>query len=90
MDYCTGWFEGWWAHCCSAHDDGYLAQAGQVQPDVSLLTCVASSLPDVEWANLLAWLSVLIAMVMHVGVRVFGGFYYRRAGKEKGKEKAED
>lgn len=83
MNYCTGWFEGWWGHCCQAHDEGYDAQMGQVQPDIEILYCVATSLPDIEWAQAFGWVSVAVAVLMHLGVRFFGSGFYRRAGEKK-------
>ena len=45
MDYCTLWLEGWWAHCCQAHDTGYVRQIGQAAADNQLFLCVIQSLP---------------------------------------------
>lgn len=84
MDYCTGWFEGWWSHCCAAHDADYAAQVGQALADGGLALCVASSLPQLAADNPLlagaaALLSAGIGGIMWVGVRLFGRRYYRRA-----------
>ena len=75
-DYCTFWLEGWWAQCCQAHDDAYLAQSGQALADSDLLACVAQSAPT----PVLAAVSVVIAGLMYAGVRVFGARFYRKAG----------
>lgn len=74
-DYCTFWFEGWWAHCCKAHDDAYLAQAGKALADSDLLLCVAQSAP----APILAGVSAVIAGAMYAAVRVFGQRFYNKA-----------
>lgn len=71
MDYCTLWFEGWWAHCCAAHDLGYASgELPQAVLDAVLRACVADS---GAW-----WLSAPIAGAMYIAVRVFGRFYYKR------------
>ena len=73
MDYCTFWFEGWWAHCCQAHDDDYIAQVGRAIADWDLMTCVATAAPH----PVLAVLSVVIAVGMFLAVRLFGGRFYK-------------
>lgn len=87
MDYCTRWLEGWWAHCCAAHDSDYVAQVGQLLADERLQACVASTLP--AWAAdspVLAAaagaVSLVVSWVMYRGVRTFGRRYYARAGKQ--------
>ena len=75
MNYCTRWFEGWWADCCMAHDVDYAAQVGQAVADSGLFQCVAGSAPTPA----LAVISGAVAAVMYTGVRVFGGRFYRRA-----------
>lgn len=87
MDYCTLWFEGWWAHCCEAHDSDYSAQIGQVVADGKLLACVASSLPGAVVDNPVLALGAGIVsggvgLLMWAGVRLFGRRFYRRAGEE--------
>lgn len=74
-DYCTLWPEGWWASCCKAHDDAYLAQAGKALADSDLLVCVAQSAPT----PVLAAASAVVGLVMYVGVRAFGSRFYRKA-----------
>ena len=74
-DYCTLWPEGWWAACCKAHDDDYMAQVGQAVADTDLLACVATSAPT----PVLAAASAVVALVMYVGVRAFGARFYRKA-----------
>lgn len=86
MDYCTFFPEGWWAHCCEAHDLAYGAQVGQTLADGALALCVASSLPELAvdhpvLATVAAAGSVLIGVVMWLGVRFFGGRFYRNADK---------
>lgn len=85
MDYCTGFPEGWWQHCCQAHDAAYDLQIGKAQADRELLACVEEARPG--WADqyplMAAGLSDAIAIVMFAGVAVFGRRFYRRAGKKK-------
>ena len=93
MDYCTLWFEGWWAHCCAAHDQAYAEQVGQAAADAQLFTCVATSLgerlPDCvlsdPWiATVAVGLAMLVSggvgALMWLGVRLGGRLFYRRAG----------
>jgi hypothetical protein len=68
-DYCTLWPEGWWAHCCQAHDLAYAAQSGKAAADSALWQCVATSGEPASW---------VIGAVMFVGVTVFGRRFYRR------------
>ncbi len=77
MDYCTFFPEGWWSHCCEAHDVAYAAQIGQMTADTSLLQCVAAA-----GDGLLAPVSVAVGVVMFLGVTVFGRRYYRKAKME--------
>lgn len=74
MNHCTLFPEGWWAHCCEAHDAAYAAQIGQMTADTTLLQCVAAS-----GDGLLAPVSVAVGVVMFLGVTVFGWRYYRKA-----------
>lgn len=75
MDYCTLFPEGWWAHCCAAHDAAYLAQSGKAAADAALLQCVAGTGFDP--------LTLTVAIAMFSAVSLFGGYFYRRAGKER-------
>lgn len=77
MDYCTMFPEGWWAHCCEAHDAAYSAQIGQAVADSALLQCVAGSGDGL----LIGGASAVIAGAMWLGVRLFGRRWYRRASK---------
>lgn len=79
MDYCTLFPEGWWAHCCAAHDADYLAQIGKLLADERLLQCVASA----GDGGLIGAVSFGVAGVMWLGVRLFGRRFYRRAGEGK-------
>lgn len=84
MDYCTLWLEGWWAHCCQAHDADYAAQVGQALADERLLACVASALPELAANHPVAAAgfgvaSVVVGGVVFLGVRVFGSRFYRKA-----------
>ncbi len=80
MDYCTGFFEGWWADCCQAHDANYLAQIGKLLADEKLYQCVADSLNGGSPVAIGA--STVVAAIMFAGVRVFGRRFYRKAGKD--------
>lgn len=79
MDYCTSWFEGWWADCCAAHDLAYSAQIGKAAADLALATCVAGS----GHGPLIGAASVVIGGVMWLGVRVFGRKFYKNAAQTK-------
>lgn len=76
MDYCTLFPEGWWAHCCAAHDADYLAQIGKLLADERLLQCVAAA----GDGNPASW---LIGVVMFAGVGLFGRRFYRKAVEGK-------
>lgn len=74
MDYCTMFPEGWWAHCCEAHDLAYSAQVDRLAADLDLFQCLAATGDAWMYAA-----SVAIGGLMFLGVRVFGGRFYRRA-----------
>ena len=76
MDYCTLFPEGWWAHCCAAHDAAYAAQAARSVADMDLLRCVASSAIS---SPALAAVSAVVGVVMYIGVRTFGRIFYIKA-----------
>lgn len=78
MDYCTLFSEGWWAHCCAAHDADYAAQIGKLLADERLLQCVSAS----GDGGLVGVASVGVAGVMWLGVRIFGRRFYRKAGEK--------
>lgn len=67
MDYCTGFWEGNWAHCCKAHDVAY--SFAKLQADLDLASCVAASTWDV------------IAWVMFAGVSLLGWMFYKKGDK---------
>lgn len=75
MDYCTGWFEGWWQTCCKVHDSEYAQQVGKALADSNLFNCVAHSGNSV----LMASASVGVALIMWAGVSLFGKRYYNKA-----------
>ena len=79
-DHCTRWLEGWWSHCCAAHDADYAAQIGQALADERLWQCVATSAEG----GLLGIATTAVAGLMWLGVRVFGRRYYRKAGEQNG------
>ena len=74
MDYCTLFPEGWWSHCCAAHDAAYAAQTARSAADMDLLRCVAASATS---SPALAVVSAAIGVVMYVGVRVGGRYFYK-------------
>lgn len=74
MDYCTLFPEGWWAHCCAAHDAAYAAQVARDVADKALLQCVAASATS---SPALAVVSAVVGVVMFVGVRLAGRFFYK-------------
>ena len=74
MDYCTLFPEGWWSHCCAAHDAAYSAQIARDVADMDLLRCVAASATS---SPALAAVSAVVGVVMYVGVRVGGRFFYK-------------
>lgn len=86
-DYCTAFPEGWWQHCCEAHDAAYDAQIGKAQADKELLACVVESRPG--WAEQFPMAadgaSALVGLLMFAGVSLFGRRFYKRAGKQQSK-----
>ncbi len=72
MDYCTSFPEGWWAHCCQAHDLAYTNQVARAIADQQLWQCVSTS------GHGLGLLSLVVGAAMFIGVRVFGAYYYRK------------
>ena len=76
MNYCTLFPEGWWPHCCAAHDAAYAAQTARDVADMDLLRCVVASATS---SPALAVVSAVIGVVMYIGVRVFGWFFYNKA-----------
>jgi hypothetical protein len=75
MDYCTLFPEGWWAHCCQAHDLAYANQVSRAVADLDLFWCVMDSAPN----TLLLGATMLISGLMYLGVTVFGNYFYKRA-----------
>ncbi len=65
-DWCTGWPDGAWAHCCALHDIAFTMQTGLIGANATLAACVARS----GWP--------VMAAVMLAGVTLFGGFFYKR------------
>ena len=77
---CTGFFDGWWAQCCAAHDEDYTAQIGKLLADERLWECVTWAAGD---NPLLVTVSGLVASVMFAGVGLFGRRFYRKAKPQK-------
>ena len=73
MDWCTLWFEGWWACCCRAHDLGYSGTLDRAAADLELLLCVLKSGP--WW---LAPASACVGLSMYLAVRIFGWYFYNK------------
>ena len=76
VDHCTGWFEGWWAHCCAAHDVVYgtaAELADKIKGDFDLWGCVASTGP----------VGAVIGTAMFGAVSTFGLYFWRKARKDK-------
>ena len=70
MDYCTMYPEGGWAHCCKSHDRRYAStRLTKLQADILLYRCVKK-------------VSVVNAVIMFVGVSVFGHCNYYKAQME--------
>lgn len=64
-DGCTCWFDGNWKHCCDFHDRRYANQRlTRYQADKLLYRCVAKK-------------SKPMALIMFIGVRLFGWIRYR-------------
>lgn len=62
MDGCTHWFDGWWRHCCDAHDLDYINDTVSFMSHFNLFACVAESAP-VWW---LTWASIAIGFIMFI------------------------
>lgn len=79
-DHCTGWFEGWWSHCCEIHDSQYANSINRYVSDVDLLKCVTNSYPEVlmNSPELAVVISGAIAVIMFAGVRLFGWYFYKK------------
>jgi hypothetical protein len=78
-DHCTKFPEGWWAHCCAAHDIAYVDGTRKLIADVDLLVCVSTA--GTEWWQHV--LSFTIGGVMFAGVSLFGMFYYEHGQRDK-------
>lgn len=65
-DYCTLWPDLSWAECCWRHDLAYSLGADKLQADWALFQCVAPHDP-------------ISAVLMLLGVTLFGWIFYRRA-----------
>lgn len=68
-DGCTFWLQGWWRHCCVAHDAAYANGVNKFIADEALRICV-----DQAGAPIMAW-------IMFIGVTLFGGLFYRKTTK---------
>lgn len=80
QNYCTLWPEGWWADCCKQHDLDYLNQVSRTVADSRLFQCVAESYPSMMTNDslVIGGLSLAVATVMYVGVRIFGFYFYKK------------
>lgn len=79
MDYCTGFFEGWWADCCAVHDLAYLNQVPKLLADQELAQCVVASASS----PVQSVLGYGVAGVMFLGVSLFGRHFYNKAKQNK-------
>ena len=75
MDYCTLFPEGWWAACCMAHDLAYSGQVDRALADGQLFKCIAASDPTLIGGAA----SVIAAGVAWLGVRLFGGRWFKKS-----------
>lgn len=71
MGACTLWFDGDWGRCCQIHDLAYAIGVPKGQADMDLAQCVAGS----GHAG--------IALIMLLGVTLFGGRWYAAARKKR-------
>jgi lysozyme len=70
-DGCTDFIQGNWRTCCDVHDLSYAVQLPKAVADASLAQCVADHGHS------------FIAVIMWVGVTVFGGWFYARARRRE-------
>jgi hypothetical protein len=76
---CTLFPEGWWSHCCAAHDLNYGGLVPRIVADETLMQCVVNSSPHAGWLTLF---SVFIGTTMYIGVRLFGASHYVKGIKK--------
>ena len=79
-NYCTLWPEGWWGDCCKQHDLDYLNQVSRELADTKLFQCVVESSPSLisDQSLIISTTSLIIASLMYIGVRLFGGYFYKK------------
>lgn len=75
-DGCTLWPNGDWVQCCDAHDWAYAQGVDKIQADLALAQCVAGTGHGV------------MALVMLLGVSIFGGIWYAAARRRRKNGKA--
>ena len=72
-DHCTLFIEGTWTSCCERHDRRYEnKRLTKYQADKLLFRCVRRNS------------NIVIAIIMFLGVTLFGHFNYALAQKPKG------
>lgn len=75
---CSCWFDGWfgksWGIFCEKHDQRYMTVLGK---DMTRLEC------DVELAEGVSSVCVVIAVIMFIGVRCFGWYYWKKFEKAR-------
>ena len=71
MNYCTGWFDGVWGHCCRAHDEAYALGLPKIAADLQLGECVAATGND------------LMGAAMALATALFGLPWYLRARRKR-------
>lgn len=80
-NYCTDWFDRIpplhldWSHCCYQHDLDYTHLINKFVADWHLVSCVISTNGP---------LATGFAILMWLGVTIFGVFYYLRALLKRG------
>ena len=89
-NYCTYWFKGWWNECCCTHDkDYYKSGLSRKDSDFKLFKCVLFSLAlrftfikNFLFLVLVVFMATVIslpvAVIMWLGVRIGGHWRYKR------------
>jgi len=77
--HCTGFWDGWWGHCCKFHDDAYANLDPRLLADWNLGVCVSNSGYD----PLTKAISFGLGPAMMLAVLCFGWYFYNKAKKKK-------
>lgn len=73
------WFEGWWGDCCKVHDLAYDMGLDRAVADADLWSCVVQA----STSPVGGLVGLGVGSLMYVGVRVFGGRFYKKAQENK-------